>query len=73
VNRFDVNFEVMGEKEVAHANGNGHANGGPSLSRNPPAPPSQEEEQTDENIFLFVPNLIGTYENHGHGPFEAAC
>lgn len=32
---------------------NGHPNGRPK------GPAREEKDQTDENIFLFVPNLIG--------------
>jgi hypothetical protein len=41
---------------VVESNGrplNGHAKG--------PAQPEQQVDQTDENIFLFIPNLIGMY------------
>ena len=51
--------DVVDEKELAQANGNGHANGKPVNGA--PRGPIQdaEDEQTDENIFVFVPNLIG--------------
>ncbi|KAI5368059.1 Putative CDP-alcohol phosphatidyltransferase [Septoria linicola] len=58
--------DVVDEKELAQANGNGHVNG--SLQNGHAKGPEtqveeeeeeEEEEATNENIFLFIPNLIG--------------
>lgn len=48
------------EAEMKQAQANGRpANGVPRA----PAQEEEEDEQTDENIFLFVPNLIGRYSS----------
>lgn len=54
----------INEKELAHANGNTPANGAP-LNGHPRGPDvdEEEDEQTDENIFVFVPNLIGEWRD----------
>ena len=47
--------EFMEERDFSRTNGtmNGHPRGGPTRE--------EEEAQTDENIFLFIPNLIGEW------------
>lgn len=57
--------DVIEEHEFEQANGqaNGHANG--RLNGKPAGSAHdellEEEEQTNENIFLFIPNLIGKH------------
>lgn len=50
--------DVIEESQLRQANG--HANGRP-LNGKPRGAEIQESDETDENIFLFVPNLIGKY------------
>lgn len=62
--------DVFDEKELARAKGDAHANGKP-VNGTPRGPVQDEEDdQTDENIFVFVPNLIGEYSiaHLGHRP-----
>lgn len=49
-------------KEQARSTGTAHSNGRP-VNGTPRGAPAQAEEsdETDENIFLFVPNLIGEH------------
>lgn len=66
--------DVVDETELARANGT-RANGAPVNGRpmnGKPRAPAQavakevQNDQTDENIFLFIPNLIG--EHHISAP-----
>lgn len=50
--------DVIEEPELKHTNG--HANGRP-LNGKPRGPVQEESDQTDENIFVFIPNLIGKF------------
>lgn len=51
-------------EEQSLANANGHAmNGTPRGAQQQDS--QQDEDQTDENIFLFVPNLIGQSRTTG--------
>lgn len=50
--------DVVDEQELARAVSNGHANGRLRNGK-PRGPIIEEDEETNENIFLFVPNLIG--------------
>ena len=59
--------DVVDEKELAAANGNGPANG--SIQNGHPKGSGgvveDDDEETNENIFLFIPNLIGEYRYLG--------
>lgn len=48
--------DVIEEPELKHSNG--HTNGRP-LNGKPRGSVEEEDEQTNENIFIFIPNLIG--------------
>lgn len=48
--------DVIEEPELKHANG--HANG-KAMNGKPRELMPLEDDQTDENIFVFIPNLIG--------------
>lgn len=61
--------DVVDETELARANGN-HTSGGSMNGRpingKPRAPAHDavagaEDDQTNENIFMFIPNLIGEH------------
>lgn len=58
--------DVIEKPELKHANG--HANGRP-LNGKPRGPVKEESDQTNENIFIFIPNLIGEYSN----PYSCGC
>lgn len=50
--------DVVDPSELARANGNAN---GRAMNGKPRAPVQAdvEDDQTDENIFVFIPNLIG--------------
>ncbi|KAK4504803.1 hypothetical protein PRZ48_002765 [Zasmidium cellare] len=50
--------DVIEEPELKQANG--HTNGRP-LNGKPRGPVEEESNQTNENIFIFIPNLIGYF------------
>ncbi|PPJ50670.1 hypothetical protein CBER1_05259 [Cercospora berteroae] len=54
--------DAVQERERHRASGNGHLNGSTQQNGHPKAPQNavnHNDDQTDENIFLFIPNLIG--------------
>lgn len=56
--------DAVQERERHRANGNGHLNGSTQQNGHPKAPQTavaNNDDQTDENIFLFIPNLIGEF------------
>lgn len=61
--------DVVDEKKLAEANGQGHSNG--SIQNGHPkgsgSVVEDDDEETNENIFLFIPNLIGEYACRGSG------